>query len=588
VASYRVWAPDAARVEVTAGDERLEMAPATPAGWWAAYDGAPGHGADYAFHLDGGPARPDPRSLWQPYGVHGPSRTYDHSLFTWRDQGWRGVPLPGSVLYEIHVGTFTTEGTLDAAIERLDHLVQLGVDAVELLPVASFDGPRGWGYDGVDLYAVHEPYGGPDALKRFVDACHVRGLGVVLDVVYNHLGPSGNYLEEFGPYFTETHSTPWGPAVNLDAPGSDEVRHWIVDNAISWLHDFHLDGLRLDAVHALVDTRAMHILEELAFEVEALGAHVGRPLFLVAESDLNDPRLVRAREAGGYGLHAQWADDVHHALHATLTGERQGYYVDFGSLETLAESLHRVFVHAGTVSTFRGRHHGRPFDPSVTPGWRFVTYLQNHDQVGNRAIGDRPSSLLSPGLQKVAAALLLCSAYTPMLFMGEEWGATTPWQFFTSFPDPAMADAVREGRRAEVVANGWSGGDYGAGSRGLPDPQDPATFERSRLDWAEPDKDTHREVLEWYQHLLVLRRARAELTDGRLDRVHCAYDEAARWFVVYRGQLAIAANLSGRRQTVPLQGAPTGVLLSSAGGFVFRPGEIDLAPESVAIVPIAP
>jgi len=578
--NVRVWAPAAERVSVVVDDHEHDMFRSTSVeGWWDGYVSQVTHGTDYAFRVDGGPPRPDPRGLWQPQGVHGPTRYYDHDKYQWHDHNWRGVPLPGSVLYELHIGTFTTEGTFDAAIERLDHLVELGIDVVELLPVAAFDGTHGWGYDGVALYAVHEPYGGPDGLKRFVDACHVRGLGVVLDVVYNHLGPSGNYLSEFGPYFTETHSTPWGQAINLDAPGSDEVRAWILDNATSWLRDFHFDGLRLDAVHALVDTRAVHILEELAVEVEVAATHVRRPLFLIAESDLNDPRIVRGREAGGYGLDAQWADDVHHAMHSALTGERHGYYVDFGSLETLAESMSRVFVHADTVSTFRGRHHGRPFDPSLTPGFRFVTYLQNHDQVGNRATGDRPSVTLSPGLLKIGAALLLCSAYTPMLFMGEEWGATTPWMFFTSFPQKDLADAVREGRRREFAAYGWDADD-------VPDPQDPATFERSRIDWAELNKEPHLELFEWYRQLLSLRRQCWQLSDARLDRVRCEYDEDARWFVLYREGLAVAANFASERQSVPLTGAPSGVLLASAGRFVFGPGVIELEPESVAIVPL--
>jgi maltooligosyltrehalose trehalohydrolase len=586
VTTFRVWAPDAQEVAVAVGETRTAMNPSHD-GWWDAVVAKAKHGTPYAISVDGREPRPDPRSLWQPGGVHAWSHVYDHSRFAWTDDGWRGVPLPGAVLYELHVGTFTTEGTFDGAIERLDHLVELGVDAVELLPVASFDGTHGWGYDGVHLYAVHEPYGGPDGLKRFVDACHARGLAVVLDVVYNHLGPSGNYLGEFGPYFTETHSTPWGPAVNLDAPGSDQVRRWIIDNALSWLRDFHIDGLRLDAVHALVDTRATHVLEELAVDVEALAAHVGRPLFLVAESDLNDPRLVRPREAGGFGLDGQWADDVHHALHALLTGERQGYYVDFGSLATLCEALTRVYVHAGTHSTFRGRHHGRPFDPSVTAGWRFVTYLQNHDQVGNRATGDRATAVLSAGLAKIGAALLLCSPYTPMLFMGEEWGAATPWMFFTSFPDPDLAEAVRSGRRAEFAAHGWS-------AEEVADPQDPGTFESSRLDWAEMNKDLHQELFGWYRQLIELRRARTELTDGRLDRVRCTFSadggdaDGGGWFVLYRGHTAVACNLGAERRTVPLDGSPTAVLLSSAHGFVFRHNEIELEPESVAIVTIAP
>ena len=576
--NLRVWAPFAEKVTAVVNSGEHEMYRSTSVeGWWDGYIAGVLHGDDYAFRVDDGDPRPDPRSRWQPQGVHGPSRLYEHNHFEWHDQSWRGLPMPGAVLYEMHVGTFTAEGTFDAAIERLDHLVDVGIDAVELMPVAAFEGPRGWGYDGVALYAVHEPYGGPDGLKRFVDACHQRGLGVVLDVVYNHLGPSGNYLAEFGPYFTETHSTPWGQAVNLDAPYSDEVRAWILDNATSWLRDFHIDGLRLDAVHALVDTRAVHILEELGVEVEVTATHVRRPVFLIAESDLNDPRIVRGRDAGGYGLDAQWADDVHHALHSTLTGERHGYYVDFGTLEALCAALHRVFVHADTVSTFRGRHHGRPFEPSLTPGWRFVTYMQNHDQVGNRALGDRPTSLFSPGLAKVGAALMLCSAYTPMLFMGEEWGASTPWLYFTSFESASLAEAVRQGRWDEFAAHGWDAED-------IPDPQAVSTFEQSRLDWAELDKDPHREFLDWYRQLIALRRAHWELSDARLERVRCQYDEDARWFVLYREGLAVACNLAATRQAVPLEAPPSGVLLSSAGGFVFSPGEIELEPESVAVV----
>ena len=575
-----VWAPYADRVEAEVGSERLAMEPASRPGWWHVVVTDAGHGTDYAFRIDGGDPRPDPRSAWQPAGVHGPSRIYDHAQFDWTDDDWRGVPLAGAVLYELHVGTFTPEGTFDAAIERLDHLVDLGVDAVEVLPVASFDGPHGWGYDGVALYAVHEPYGGPDAFKRFVDACHARNIGVVLDCVYNHLGPSGNYLAEFGPYFTDAYQTPWGAALNYSRELSDEVRRWVFDNALMWLGDFHVDGLRLDAVHEIIDTRATHLLEELVTEVDALAAFVGRPLFLIAETDLNDPRLIKSREAGGYGLTAQWADDVHHAVHALLTGERQGYYRDFGSLHTLADAMISPYIHAGTWSSFRGRAHGRPVDTGIHAGYRFVTYLHNHDQVGNRATGDRMSSYVNPGLLKVGAALVLCSPYTVMLFMGEEWGAQTPWQFFTSFPDPALAQAVREGRRREFAAHGWSADD-------VPDPQAPATFERSRLDWAEVEKDGHRDLLDWHRRLIALRRIHPELSDPRRDRVRTTYDEEAGWLVLYRGRIAVVCNVASRRQAVALDGQPDGVLLTSAGGFVFRPDEIELEGESVAIITLA-
>jgi maltooligosyltrehalose trehalohydrolase len=525
--------------------------------------------------LDGGDPRPDPRSGWQPHGVDGRSRLVDHGAFPWTDGTWRGLPLAGSVLYELHVGTFTPQGTFDAAIEKLDHLVHLGVSAVELLPCNAFAGERGWGYDGVAWFAVHEPYGGPDGLKRFVDACHARGLGVVMDVVYNHLGPAGNYLPEYGPYLTEAHSTPWGPAVNLDMPGSDEVRRFILDNVRMWLRDYHVDGLRLDAVHALVDERATHLLEEMAVEVDALGAQLRKPLFLIAESDLNDPKLVTSRDAGGYGLDGQWADDVHHALHVALTGETSGYYADFAGLDVLAKVLREVFLHDGAWSSFRGRSHGRPVPPTL-PGHRFVTYLQDHDQVGNRAAGDRLSMTLSDGRLRVGAALLLTSPFTPMLWMGEEWGARTPWQFFSDHSGE-LGEAVREGRRAEFASHGWSTGD-------VPDPQSRQTFLHSKLDWSEVGDERGQALLGWYRELIALRRQRPELSDGRRDRVEVEVDEDAAWVVVRRGNLAVACNLSGERQRLPLPAAPTGVLAASSHGFVFSDGAVEIDGESAVVL----
>ncbi|MFI0357745.1 malto-oligosyltrehalose trehalohydrolase [Actinomadura sp. 9N407] len=514
---FEVWAPDAERVQVATwkgeAPVRRLMSPVEGRhGWWGADVPEAGHGTDYGFVLgDQDEILPDPRSPWQPHGAHGASRVYEHDRFAWTDRAWRGRPLPGSVLYELHVGTFTQEGTFGAAIERLDYLVSLGVDAVELMPVAAFPGIQGWGYDGVHLWAPHEPYGGPDGLKRFVDAAHARGLAVVLDVVYNHLGPSGNRLASYGPYFTDAYSTPWGAAVNFDQVGSDEVRAFVIGNALMWLRDYHLDGLRLDAVHAINDHGAVHILQALAGRVQALSAHLGRELFLIAESDLNDPRLVTSQEAGGYGLDGQWCDDVHHALHAALTGERQGYYCDFGSMATLAKALTRVFVHDGTWSTYRGRHHGRPVDVLRTPAHRFVTFLQNHDQVGNRAAGDRAAASLPPARLKIGAALLLLGPFTPMLFMGEEWAASTPWCYFTDHREPELGRAVTEGRRREFARHGWTGE--------VPDPQAVDTFRRSRLDWAEAGEGVHRELLEWHRALIALRRAWPELTDPRLTGV---------------------------------------------------------------------
>ncbi|MGN6521675.1 MAG: malto-oligosyltrehalose trehalohydrolase, partial [Actinomycetes bacterium] len=517
----RVWAPkatesvdlvvgypdSAAASDITAGSTRRALDRAE-GGWWQLQEALPA-GTDYAFSIDGGRPAPDPRSRWQPHGVHGPSRAYHDGSFPWTDQGWRGLDVRGGVIYELHVGTFTDPfgrtpsgaqgGTFDAAIERLDELVELGIDTVEVMPIAAFPGRHGWGYDGVDLYAVHAPYGGPDGFKRFVDACHARGLGVVLDVVYNHLGPSGNYLSVFGPYFTEAHQTPWGAAVNLDDSGSDEVRRYLIDNAVMWLRDYHCDGLRLDAVHALLDDRAVHVLEELSAEVDALAGRLGRPLTLIAESDRNDVRTVTPREAGGLGLQAQWDDDVHHALHALLTGERQGYYCDFGSLEVLRKVWEHAFLHDGTYSTFRGRHHGRPVDPHTLSGHRLVAFLQDHDQVGNRATGDRLAATVPPGLLKVGAALLLTSPFTPMLWMGEEWAASTPWCYFTDHQEPELAEAIRQGRRREFASHGWAAED-------IPDPQAESTVASSVLSWDERRDGVHGEVLSWYRELIALRR----------------------------------------------------------------------------------
>lgn len=367
-------------------------------GWWSG-EAEAGDGTRYGFAVDDGPPLPDPRSRRQPDGPDGLSAVVDHERYEWRAAAWPGRSLPGAVLYELHIGTYTPEGTLDAAADRLGHLVELGVTHVELMPLCPFPGRHGWGYEGVSLWAVHEPYGGPEGLKRFVDRAHELGLGVVLDVVHNHLGPSGNYLPAFGPYFTDTHHTPWGSAVNLDAPGSDEVRAFLLGSALAWLRDYRIDGLRLDAVHALKDTRACHFLEELSAAVDTLAAETARPLFLVAESDLNDPRLVTSRTEGGLGLQAQWNDDFHHALHAALTGESQGYYADFARtpLTAVSKTLTDGYFHDGTYSSFRDRHHGRPLDRTRVAAHRLLGYSQTHDQIGNRAQGDRLSASLSPG-----------------------------------------------------------------------------------------------------------------------------------------------------------------------------------------------
>lgn len=556
----RVWAPDAEAVALVLptcpeAPARLAMTRA-PDGWWHAGLRLP-HGADYAFSVDGSAPLPDPRSGWQPAGVHRPSRVFDARRHAWQDDSWQGRDVRGALVYELHVGTFTEGGTLDSAIERLRHLVDLGVDVVELMPVAAFPGRAGWGYDGVALFAVHEPYGGPAALQRFVDAAHRLGLAVCLDVVYNHLGPSGNYLPRYGPYFTDRHHTPWGSAVNLDGPGSDEVRRFVLDNALRWLRDFHVDALRLDAVHALLDDSPRHLLADLADAVAALSAEVGRPLSLVAESDLNDVVVVTPTADGGLGMTAQWADDVHHALHTWVTGERHGYYADFGSVETLAHSLTRVFVHEGGWSAFRGRRWGAPV-PAGTDGRRFVVSASDHDQVGNRALGDRPSQGLPAGRLAASAAVVLTSPFTPMLFMGEEWGATTPFQYFTDHAEPELADAVRRGRTAEFSGHGWS--DLDGGSVDVPDPQSPATVAASRLDWTEPEHPDHARLLEWYRTLVRLRRTWPVLADGDLDATRVATAADGSWIVVRRGRLRVVVSIAEGPVTVPL--GPGAVLAS--------------------------
>jgi maltooligosyltrehalose trehalohydrolase len=467
------------------------------------------------------------------------------------------------VIYELHVGTFTQAGSFDSAIEKLDYLVELGVDFVELMPVNAFSGTHGWGYDGVLWYAVHEPYGGPDGLVRFVDACHGRGLGVVIDTVFNHLGPSGNYLPRFGPYLS-SGTNPWGESINIADADADEVRTYIIDCALRWMRDFHADGLRLDAVHALVDTTAVHILEELSTETDALAAQLGRPLSLIAESDRNDPRLITPRDRGGYGITAQWDDDIHHAIHTAVSGERQGYYADFGSLETLATTLRHGYFHAGTYSSFRRRRHGRPLDTATIPATRLLAYTLTHDQVGNRAVGDRPSQNLDAGQLAVKAALALGSPYTAMMFMGEEWGSTSPFQFFSSHPEPELARATADGRKAEFAEHGWEADE-------VPDPQDPETFQRSKLDWTEVTAGEHARLRELYRGLIRLRHDEADFADPWLDHLAVDYDEEHRWIVLRRGAFAIACNLGTEPVTVPVSGE---VVLASAAPTVGETTEL--------------
>ena len=561
--TFEVWAPRPQSVRLMLDGETHGMTRDAD-GWWRC-DVASAPGARYGFLLDDrADPLPDPRSLRQPDGVHAASQVHDLA-FPWTDGSWTGRQLAGSVIYEMHVGTFTPEGTLDAAISRLPHLVELGIDLVEVLPVNSFNGAWNWGYDGVLWYAVDETYGGPEAYQRFVDACHAAGLGVIQDVVYNHLGPSGNYLPLYAPYLHDESANTWGASLDLSRP---EVREYIIENALMWLRDFHVDGLRLDAVHALVDDSPVHLLQELGERVDALSAHIRRPLTLIAESDLNDPKLITPREAGGYGLQAQWSDDYHHAVHVALTGETTGYYADFAPIEALAKAATRGFFHDGTWSSFRDRTHGFPIPPE-TPTWRLVAYAQDHDQIGNRATGDRLSDTLDEDLLAVAALLSLASPFTPMLFMGEEWGASTPWQFFTAHPEPELGEATARGRIAEFERMGWD-------PAVVPDPQDPETFRRSKLAWDEIRDGRHARLLDLHRTLIALRRREPDLTDPRFDRLSAQFSEDPKWIRIRRGALEIVVNLADEPLAL---GAPREVLFATQ-----PPVDGSVPPRSGAII----
>lgn len=566
-----VWAPQArsvrARWQSAGSEQQRELVERAPGFWQLPPELLPAAargGAPYQLSLDGGPWLPDPRSQRQAQGVHGPSERVARG-FSWTDARFQPAPWASAVLYEAHVGTFTEQGTFLAAIERLDHLAALGVTHLQLMPIAHFAGERGWGYDGVDLFAPHAAYGTAEELKRLVDACHARGLGVIVDVVYNHLGPEGNYLGHFGPYFSKYYQTPWGTAFNLDGHGSDEVRRFFCDNALYWLEVFHFDGLRLDAVPELVDRSALHFLEQLAGEVSALATRLGRPKVLIAESDLNDPKLVR-RRPHGYGLDAQWSDDFHHAVRAFLSGERAGYYADFGTLEDIAEALSAGFVRPRQFRSFRGRAHGRAL--GGVPLGRLVGFLQNHDQVGNRPRGDRLGHGLSLAQRKWAAALLLTGPFVPMLFQGEEWNATAPFHYFANPSDPELAQSVRRGRERELLAFGWAD----------PQPTEPeslAAFEQSRLNWAERQRGEHAELLQWYRQLLSLRASEPALQagasgGGAAPQVEL---EEARVLTVQRGDLTAWFNAGAGAATLV---APPGsqVLLAegAAWGAPAQPG----------------
>lgn len=576
--AFDVWAPNAGSVTLLAGGSEYSMLQGIDGaidGWWRLPEPLPeGNTVTYGYLVDGEGPFPDPRSRRQPEGVHKLSATFDVGEYQWNDAAWRGRSLAGAVIYELHIGTFTPEGTLDAAAARLDYLVELGIDFVELLPVNAFNGTHNWGYDGVLWYAIHEPYGGPEAYQRFVDAAHAAGLGVIQDVVYNHLGPSGNYLPKFGPYLKSGEGNTWGNSVNLDGPGSDEVRRYILDNAAMWLRDFHVDGLRLDAVHALRDERAVHILEDLAIVADGIEAETGVPRTLIAESDLNNPRLIYPRHDNGYGLEGQWSDDFHHAVHVNLSGETTGYYSDFESLAVLAKVLERGFFHDGSYSSFRGRHHGRPIRPDLAHPSALVVCIQNHDQIGNRAIGDRLTASLSQGKLALAAVLTLTAPFTPMLFMGEEFGASTPWQFFTSHPEPELGEATAKGRIKEFERMGWD-------PAVVPDPQDPETFLRSKLNWDEVGKDGHADLLELYKALIRLRRTTPELVAGGFGQTMVEFDDDEGWLSFGRGDVRVVCNFGTEAFDTPMDGS---MLLNTDSGAVLGDGNLTLPGESAAVV----
>ena len=548
-----VWAPHGKSVELVTAGARVPLTAGERGYWEADVEPAALEGG-YRYSIDGGRALPDPRSRWQPEGVHGASFPVDMAALRDRPAAsFKPAPLGDAVIYELHIGTFTPEGTYAAARERLSHLVELGVTHVELMPLATFPGRHGWGYDGVDLFAPLPAYGTPADLAALIDACHARGLAVLLDVVYNHLGPDGNYLGAYGPYFTDRVKTPWGEAINYDGAGSDEVRRFFIDNALMWLRDYRFDGLRLDAVHAIFCFEATHVLEELAADVRRLAAHTGRELVLIAESDMNDPRLIRPAARGGLGLDAHWVDDLHHALHRHFTGETAGYYEDFHGLADVAAALRRGYVYQGQYSAFRRRRHGRP--PAGTTADQLVVCSQNHDQIGNRARGERLSMMLELPELKAIAALTLLAPFVPLLFQGEEWGARTPFLYFTDHQDKELGRLVSEGRAREFESFKWAGE--------LPDPQAPETFERSKLDWSELARPAHAELLDWYRRLLALRHARP--TARRRDRAKVKFDAKARWLRLEHAGLVSVLNLADRPQSVVMPAGGWTLTLSSDG-----------------------
>jgi maltooligosyltrehalose trehalohydrolase len=574
---FRVWGPRAKRIQLKVEDKMCAMQGPDDRGWWSVKVKAAESGSEYAFLIDDDlTPYPDPRSLWQPMGVHGPSRLYDQNAFAWTDAKWEGPPLAGAVIYELHIGTFSAEGTFEGAIAHLDYLAELGVTHVEVMPIAEWAGRQGWGYDGVTLFAVSESYGGPDGFKRFVDACHAKHVAVILDVVYNHFGPVGNYTNKFGPYLTDKHKTPWGDAVNFNEGGSDEVRRFFCENAAMWLQEYHVDGLRLDAVHEFIDRSAVNFMEQLSAEVEQLEATLGRRLVVIAESDLNDPRVVRPREAGGYGMDAQWSDDFHHALFTLLHPGNPGlgYYGDFGRMEHLVKALEHVFVYDGGYSRYRRCSHGRPVEG--LSAHHFICFDQNHDQVGNRAQGERLEHLAGMDAAKVALGLVLTAPFLPMLFMGEEFAASSPFLYFADHDDEEMARRVADGRKNDFASFGFL-------EEEIPDPGDVRTFEMSKLKWDEVHEGKHAEMLEWTRRLIHLRRTTNDLNDGDVNHMQVGFDAEKRWLTMRRRGVRMLMNIGGEAVRLEMREGEE-LRLRSREDVDVADGWITLPPMSLAVV----
>jgi maltooligosyltrehalose trehalohydrolase len=548
ICDFRVWAPFARSVslKLVLPEQRLVPLRRDTDGYWRVQTDNCPPGTRYLYRIDEEHERPDPASHFQPDGVHGPSQVVDHAAFAWTDSGWSGLTLRSMIMYEIHTGTFTPEGTFDAIASRLGYLKDLGINAIELMPVAQFPGDRNWGYDGVYPYAVQNSYGGPEGLKRLVDACHRMGMAVILDVVYNHLGPEGNYLWSYGPYFTDRYRTPWGDAVNYDGAYSDEVRSYFIGSALHWVSEYHIDALRIDAIHGIFDFSARHFLQELGEAVHARADELGRKVYVIPESDLNDVRVVKPVVTGGYGLDAQWNDDFHHCLHALLTGERSGYYEDFGAVEQMAKAYREGFVFSGQYSSYRKRRHGS--SSKDRPAHQFVVFSQNHDQVGNRMRGERLASLVSFEALKLAAGVVILSPAVPMLFMGEEYGETAPFQYFVSHGDEGLIEAVRKGRREEFKAFGWEGE--------VPDPLAEETLLASTIDLRQCVQEHHQTLFGFYKELLRLRKETASLNNlSKADMEVRAFPEETMLYVRrWQDDEAVffLFNFNKERRTVPL------------------------------------